>query len=229
MALARYAVAVGRRPIRSYSVPARNEFFDGITAVDARFDQSSQDVTDLYNQGDLEAALRLHIDEEHDVSHELEDSLNELIAESAEAVVDETASFQSDRRFLTFAVAIFSGVTLFAALLLGGVLSWSLIRPVKRVDRALALIANGDFEQRVEVPNRDEFGNLTSNLNRTTERLANLYQDLEALNEGLHETVERKVEELSRASVLQRYVSPQLAESILSGETWLRSGRAGNT
>ncbi|TMK89695.1 MAG: adenylate/guanylate cyclase domain-containing protein [Actinobacteria bacterium] len=68
------------------------------------------------------------------------------------------------------------------------------------------------------MPNRDEFGNLTSNLNRTAEQLATLYTELETLNTGLQTTVDTKVAELERASRLKRYLSPQLAESILSGE-----------
>ena len=34
--------------IRSYSVPARGEFFDGVAATDARFEQSSAQVTNLF-------------------------------------------------------------------------------------------------------------------------------------------------------------------------------------
>ena len=192
--------------------------------IDQRFSLASNEVTGLFDAGDLDAALALHIASEHEISHELEDSLNVLIAESAARVRMETDAFQSDRRFLSFAVAAFSGVSLLAAIVLGATLSWSLIRPVRRVDRALGLIADGDFEQLVEVPNRDEFGNLTSNLNRTTRQLATLYDDLQELNSSLQETVLRKVEELERASELRRYVSPQLAESILAGDTKVTLG-----
>lgn len=107
---------------------------------------------------------------------------------------------------------------------MGGMLSWSVIGPVRKVDRALGLIADGDFEQVVEVPNRDEFGSLTVNLNKTSAQLATLYRDLETLNSNLQETVERKVEELDRASELRRYVSPQLAESILAGDAEVTLG-----
>ena len=41
-------------------------------------------------------------------------------------------------------------------------------------------IAQGDFSQRVAVPNRDEFGTLATNLNRMTAELGQLYQQLEA-------------------------------------------------
>jgi class 3 adenylate cyclase len=69
----------------------------------------------------------------------------------------------------------------------------------------------------VDVPNRDEFGNLTKNLNRTTGQLSTLYNDLNALNANLQETVDAKVAELERTSRLKRYLSPVVAESIMSG------------
>ncbi|MEE9472532.1 MAG: adenylate/guanylate cyclase domain-containing protein [Acidimicrobiia bacterium] len=210
--------------IRSDGFEANDTAMGELSTINSRFELASNDVTALYNTGDLDAALRLHIDSEHAISHDLEDTLNVFIADSADRVADQTNAFQSDRRFLTFAVATFSGLSLLGALLLGGTLSWSLIRPVRKVDRALGLIADGDFNQRVEVPNRDEFGNLTSNLNRTTEQLATLYQNLQDLNANLQETVERKVEELDRATELRRYVSPQLAESILAGDTQVELG-----
>src|SRR5207342_1262806 len=52
----------------------------------------------------------------------------------------------------------------------------------------------------------------------TTEHLATVYRNLESLNDNLQQTVDLKVAELERASRLQRYLSPALAESILAGE-----------
>jgi signal transduction histidine kinase len=48
------------------------------------------------------------------------------------------------------------------------------------MDAQFQQIARGDFSQRVAVPNRDEFGTLATNLNRMTEELWQLYQQLEA-------------------------------------------------
>lgn len=205
--------------IRANNVFSRDAFFAGLNSVNERFTTESETVSEFYYADDIDSALELHIQVEHETSHELEDSLNELIAEGDARAAAEAAAFEDDRQLLTYAVAAFSVASLGVALLLGAILSWSLIRPVRRVDRALQMIADGDFEQRVDVPNRDEFGSLTSNLNRTTAHLGRLYADLEMLNAGLQDTVDRKVEELSRASRLRRYVSPQLAESILAGDT----------
>src|SRR3989449_7210003 len=204
--------------LRTYAVPDRTAFFDELQAANARFTEMSNQVTALDEAGERAQAIKMHIDFEHTQSHVLEDALNSLIADSQSRVIAETAAFASHRRFLTLAVATFSGVTLLGALALGAILSWSLIRPVRRGDWGLARIVSGDFLTRVSVPNRDEFGNLTSNLNRTAEQLAMLYTELETLNTGLQTTVDTKVAELERASRLKRYLSPQLAESILSGE-----------
>ena len=95
----------------------------------------------------------------------LEDELNDLIATSQAVFLAETDSFATHRRLLTGVVAVISGLSLLAALALGAIFSWSLIRPVRRVDTALERIAGGDFAVRVSVPNRDEFGSLTTNLN----------------------------------------------------------------
>ena len=204
--------------VRSYALSESPGFFASLEAVNDEFNASGTDVTALFDQGRVDQAINLHIDSEHELSHALEDPLNAFIDESQNAVAAETASFRSDRRFLTLAVGAFSGLSILLALALGAVLSWSLIRPVRRIDTALERIANGEFDTHVEVPNNDEFGNLTKNLNRTSDELATIYTDLRSLNANLRETVEKKVAELERASRLKRYVSPQLAESIVSGE-----------
>jgi class 3 adenylate cyclase/HAMP domain-containing protein len=203
---------------RANSIPPRPEFFDDLETANDAYRWSSDRVTMLYDTGQTHAALQLHIDSEHRISHTLEYSLNQLIADSERLATAETDSFARHRLFLTIAVAAFSGVSLLAALGLGAVLSWSLIRPVRRVDDALERLAAGDFETRVDVPNRDEFGNLTKNLNVTSQHLAALYQDLESLNANLQQTVDGKVAELERAHRLKRYLSPQLAEQIVAGE-----------
>ena len=192
--------------MRDNAIPDRTEFLDNLTATNDRFTASSDEVTSLYQQGRIDDALAAHIDQEHAISHELEDSLKLMIADSQALVAMETDAFARDRRYLTIAVATFSGASLLGALALGAILSWSLIRPVRKVDDALERIANGEFDGRVDVPNRDEFGHLTENLNRTTEQLATVYGDLEALNSTLQE----------RANRLKRYLSPQLAESIIA-------------
>jgi class 3 adenylate cyclase len=203
--------------MRTNGAPSELPLLDRLEAANEDFAASSDSVTQLFDEGRIKEALRVHIGQEHEISHVLEAQLNQLITDSQALVVTETENFASNRRFLTIAVATFSGVSLVVAMTLGAILSWSLIRPVRKVDQALGHIAEGHFDEHVDVPNRDEFGSLTTNLNRTSAQLATLYADLHTLNEHLQETVDAKVAELERASRLKRYLSPGLADSILSG------------
>ena len=191
---------------------------DRIDATDGRFSAAGEEVLALYEAGDLDRATDVHISAEHEISHELEDDLNLMIGGIDSAVADELAAFRGHRGFLTVTVAVFSGVSLLTALAMGAILSWAVIRPVRQIDVALARIADGEFDQVVEVKNRDEFGRLTTNLNRTSTQLATLYADLSTLNSNLEKTIEEQLTQLQRTERLRRYVSPQVADAILTGE-----------
>lgn len=205
--------------VERLSPPAQQPFFDRVSEANARFAAASDRVLALQRAGQTDAAMERHLAEEHPVSHELETALQELERETGREMAAARAAFETNRGVLTTMVGICSAVSLALALLLGFVLSWAFIRPVRTIDQVLAGIAAGDFAQQVEVPNRDEFGTLSRNLNVTSMRLAHLYNELRALNDHLQERVQAQLEALDRASVLRRYLSPQLAESILAGRT----------
>jgi class 3 adenylate cyclase/CHASE3 domain sensor protein len=186
-------------------------------AINERYAAAGAEVLSLYQAGEFERALDLHLSAEHEISHDIEDSLNLLIVDIGQRVDASVASLASLHRFLLFAVVTFSGLSLLIALGLGAALSWSIIRPVRKIDLALARIAGGDFGQHVEVPNRDEFGRLTVNLNRTSDQLSELYADLSSMNVGLEKKVEEQLDQLHRAEQLRRYLAPQVADAVLEG------------
>jgi len=100
---------------------------------------------------------------------------NRTTAQIDELIARNASSFQNSRN-------LFIGVALGAivlALLLGFVLSWSLIGPIQRIGARLAAIASGDFSGHVEVENRDELGALAANVNRMNDELSRLYSELE--------------------------------------------------
>jgi signal transduction histidine kinase len=97
-----------------------------------------------------------------------QDQVDDLIARNK-------SSFESSR-------GLFIGVAagaLVLALLLGFILSWSLVGPIQSIDGRLAAIASGDFEGHVEVENRDELGALAVNVNRMNDELRSVYAELE--------------------------------------------------
>jgi len=201
--------------IEALDAPIDSGLVGRLREIAVRYAAAGEEVLTLYGAGDLEQALAVHISAEHEISHELENELNGLITSSALNRETELANFRDNRQFLTVTVAGFSVVSLVTALAFGAVLSWSLIRPVRKIDVALARIADGHFDQMVTVPNRDEFGRLTVNLNRTSNRLSTLYTELTDLNQNLEKTIEEQLSQLRRTEALRRYVSPQVADAIM--------------
>jgi signal transduction histidine kinase len=108
---------------------------------------------------------------------EQDDSLVLKVQGDTDALIREnqTAFVDSQGLFITVAA-----VSIALALLLGYVLSGSIVGPVRRMGTRLAAIASGDFSSHVEVSNRDELGALAANLNRMNDELGRLYEELEA-------------------------------------------------
>ena len=103
------------------------------------------------------------------------------LAEST--TVKTNALVAENRRAYVSSRNLFIGVgagTVFLALFLGFVISWSLIWPIQRIGGRLAAIASGDFSGRVDVANRDELGTLATNVNRMNDELRRVYRELES-------------------------------------------------
>ena len=108
---------------------------------------------------------------------ELADSLVVITLDRADTLIRENQSAFADSQGLFITVAV---VSVFLALLLGYLLSRSIIGPVSRMQTRLVAIASGDFSSHVQVSNHDELGSLAANLNRMNDELGRLYEELEA-------------------------------------------------
>ncbi|MGZ4316006.1 MAG: sensor histidine kinase [Gaiellaceae bacterium] len=129
--------------------------------------------------GSSSRAFPLHARAEN-LSVDLEVAARRL-AESTTAKTN--ALIAENRRSYINSRNLFIGVgagTVFLALFLGFVLSWSLIWPIQRIGGRLAGIASGDFSGRVDVANRDELGDLATNVNRMNDELRRVYRELES-------------------------------------------------
>jgi signal transduction histidine kinase len=102
--------------------------------------------------------------------------VNSTTAKTDDLIAQNASAYRSSRNLFVAAAA----GAIFLALLLGFVLSWSLIGPIQQIDSRLAAIASGDFSGHVHVTNRDELGALGENVNRMNDELRRLYRELEA-------------------------------------------------
>jgi signal transduction histidine kinase len=106
----------------------------------------------------------------------LSDQLATRTRAQTDALIAQNRSSFANSRRLFIAVGVASVVL---ALLLGFVLSWSLVVPIQRTEARLEEIAAGDFSGRLDVSNRDELGVLAANVNRMNDELGRLYEELE--------------------------------------------------
>jgi signal transduction histidine kinase len=104
---------------------------------------------------------------------------NSTTAKTNDLIADNARAYASSRDLFIGVAAAAMGL----ALLLGVVLSWSLIGPIQGIDSRLAAIASGDFSGHVDVSNRDELGALGANVNRMNDELKRLYRELETTSQ----------------------------------------------
>ena len=156
--------------------------FDVLLEASDRFNAASQKTLDLYESGETPEAMAFHLAEEHPISHELEAATKLMIEGTSLEWAEAHDAFHSNRSLLTIIVWSFSGLSIAAAIFLGIVMSWSYIRPIRLIGSALSRVAAGDFNQRVNVPNRDELGALGTDVNAMSQQLGTLYQELEDAN-----------------------------------------------
>jgi signal transduction histidine kinase len=192
-----------------------------ITETNDQFNTSSAQVLTLYQSGDSAGALQLHLSQEHPISHEIEDPIQVMINQAEQQAGASQSAFESDKRLMTGLLVGFSVIALLSALLLGFVLSWSFVLPLRGIGSALGRIAGGRFEEHVDVYNRDEFGLLAHDLNTTSQELANMYSQLESLNQQLRGTntellaqLQAQVEELARSRELITEAEERLRRDI---------------
>jgi signal transduction histidine kinase len=207
--------------------PDNAAFYEDVRIVNDEYGVSGRKVLTLYEREDFRGARDLHLEEEHPTSHRLEESMKHLIVTAKQDMAKAQADFRSARTLFTRMVIAFSATSVIVALLLGFVLSWAFVLPVRKMERALAEITAGDFAQHVEVPNRDEFGKLARDLNGTSERLATLFDDQRTLATRLGQTnasLERASEAKSRllANVSHELRTPMTAilgftDALLAG------------
>ena len=127
--------------------------------------------------GEDQHTLRLRAEQlSRDLDQLATELANATTAKTDDLITQNASAYTSSRNLV---IGVAAGAIVLA-LLLGFVLSWSLIGPIQRINTRLAAIASGDFSGHVDVSNRDELGALGANVNRMNDELRRLYRELEA-------------------------------------------------
>lgn len=141
--------------------------------------------------GDMQNLAELGLDQIFRQVRSLQSDAYNLV-QGAEAEMRDRANrnaevYQSTRKMVVAAATIAMG----AALFLGYAISSSLIWPMRRIGQTLSVVAEGDFAARVDVPNRDELGKLANDVNATSARLGDLYEQVETQRAELEAEYDR--------------------------------------
>jgi len=128
--------------------------------------------------GRVQPLLTSVINADNDLGARTDELASTTEAATALLIAQNRSSYTASRN-------LFVGVgaaSIVLALVLGFVISRSVIDPIRRTEARLAEIAAGDFTKHIEVENRDELGSLAVNLNRMNDELRRLYEELESVS-----------------------------------------------
>lgn len=209
------------------------EVFQKIRAANLKFALAGQRVDGRAHAQDLAGAMKIHLDEEHPISHELEARARDLIRIARERRDQSVAAVQRDNRAGVALLGAAGVGSIGLALFLGYTFSWPIVGAVRRLDEHMGRVARGEFEQEIAVPNRDEFQGLADKANemmralagaraqflREHEAVKDQARALDGINRELEARVQSQVEEIRRTQRLSGYLAPQVVQAITSGES----------
>ena len=155
----------------------------GLAAIQASYGELIEvgiHIIDLIRLNKLQEARDYQKKQAIPLADHLERKTNALVNKTEADMV--TIAEISSRGHVTSQIVVlgvaFGGVLF--ALILGYSISSSIVGPVKQMNRRLQEIAQENFSSRLEIPNRDELGNLASALNDMSNELGRLYREIHA-------------------------------------------------
>ena len=165
------------------------------------------DIANLVRDNKLDDARTLHLSKQEPLYLHIEGLVNQVVSIEQDRMGKLRSSVAAENRRALVLTGGFVGSSILLALLLGFVISWSFILPVREAHGFLKKVAEGNFDTTIVVPNRDEFGDLADRMNQMSRELRRLYEheraaakELQALNERLERATKAKSEFLANMS-----------------------------
>ena len=147
-----------------------------------QFTSVVRQVVELIHASRAVEARQLQVAQAAPLADRLERLTNQLVNKAEADMVGGIEASNQAYDTSRWIVVGFALGSILLAVILGYAISGSLIGPVTEVEAQLDRVAAGDFSRRVRVDNRDELGALGTNVNRMSEELGRLYQQLEEAN-----------------------------------------------
>ncbi|OGS97832.1 MAG: hypothetical protein A3F73_07145 [Gallionellales bacterium RIFCSPLOWO2_12_FULL_59_22] len=136
--------------------------------------------------------------------------INDLVA------MIEHSNAQATILLRTFQIGLIS-LALIGTILLMNLFSLMVVRPVNRLREGIQRMGKADFGVRLQVDNRDEFGELAQGFNQMADQLRYLYVTLEQRVEEKSRSVEEKNRELTALYDVAAFLNSSTATEPLCG------------
>ena len=163
--------------IEQAAPPEERDLIQRIRAAQDEVLTGVADIANFLRDGKHDEAMKLHLATGYPLYERIEELVGTLVTTEEDRMASLRESVaRADRRAIVFIVA-FMGTAIVLALVLGFVISWSVILPVRAADGFLSAVAKGEFGGTISVPNRDEFGALAAHMNRMSGALQQLDED----------------------------------------------------
>ncbi len=135
------------------------------------------DIANLIRDGRIDAAMTLQLHNGYPLYTEIEKLVRQVVALEEAKMEGLRESVAATNRQAVVLLTGFLGASMLLALVLGFVISWSFILPVRAAYQTLVQVAHGDFSTTITVPNRDEFGLLAARMNHMARELGKLNEE----------------------------------------------------
>ncbi|HEY7560466.1 MAG TPA: ATP-binding protein [Candidatus Binatia bacterium] len=165
------------------------------------------DIANLLRDGKVNEAMSLQLSKGYPLYERIAGLVDQVVIAEQSKMIGLRADVAAATRRTQILMVGFVVSSIALALLLGFVISWSFVLPVREAHGFLTEVAKGNFQATINVPNRDEFGVLADRMNQMSRELHSLYdkqraaaQELQRLNERLVEASKAKSEFLANMS-----------------------------
>jgi signal transduction histidine kinase len=193
--------------IAEEAVPEEQDVIERIRVAQGEALTAVADIANLLRDGKANEAMSLQMSKGYPLYEQIAGLVDKIVIVEQSKMTGLRASVAAATRRTQILMGIFVVSAILLALLLGFVISWSFILPVREAHGFLTEVAKGNFQATINVPNRDEFGDLAERMNQMSRELHSLYenqrvaaQELQMLNARLTEASKAKSEFLANMS-----------------------------